>query len=171
MTPIGWLTFRSKPEDYGMLPDGEEVGVNGEGAELELKELQPGTARVVVPTADEVDCLEGRSGHSVDEQAEEEGAQLVQANRAEDPEEGAGSVIVAVDEESWTVDEALGTSAFWVLSVGNASVAATGTAYFFHLTDIVQSAGIEKSTLSLVFPLTAISTVVARLAGGAAIDL
>jgi len=84
----------------------------------------------------------------------------------EDEEEDEGGA----DELDWEVSEAIHTTAFWAVVVGNMSVGATGTAFFFHFVAIMEENSIAGLELDEFYFALAVSSVLARLFGGAALD-
>lgn len=98
MGPVGALFYRSKPEDHGLLPDAEFPAE----ASTDFQPLDGAEVEMVITTSGPADDVDRK-------------------------DEAGSDVPPALQEESWTVREALRTPAFWLLSLGNASVAATGT--------------------------------------------
>ena len=110
MAPLGYLLFRDKPEQFGLLPDGLQAG-----------------------------------------------------NATEQQD-------VAIQEENWTLPEALRSSLFWVVagSVGTLSMLTTGIV--FHLVSIFSDQGQSADTAAAVFIPLSITMALVNFGGGALAD-
>jgi len=104
MVPLGWIFFRHKPEEYGLVPDGE----------VQVKEV--------------------------------------------------------VIETNWTRSQALGSSAFWIISISLASIAMLTTGLFFHMISIFNDNQLKSSTVGMVYLIVALVTAIFTLGSGFLID-
>lgn len=110
MVPIGFVFFRNRPEEYGLLPDG------------------------LVPTSEEDD------------------------DRSKEV------------EEDWTLQEAMRTPIFWLLTSSIASVSMLSTGLFFHMVSIFQDNGLSTTIAAVVFVPIALTTALVNLGGGILAD-
>ncbi len=111
MLPVGILFYRSRPEDYGLLPDGAK-------------------------------------------QSEGDGRR--------DP--------ATFVEENWGRSEAVRTSAFWIISLGLASISMLGTGLQFHMVSIFEDGGLSASLAAGAFMSIAITNALVRIVSGVLID-
>ena len=68
--------------------------------------------------------------------------------------------------EDWTTGEALRTGAFWVFACARLSSALTGTAFWFHLKEVLSDAGLSENVQTSMYPFLAFSAVVGRFVSG-----
>lgn len=80
--------------------------------------------------------------------------------------DGAEVPTSAVDEKSWTVEEALRTAPFWVASGGMALLAMLVTGLFFHMVSIFEDNGLPAGVAASVYVPISIATALVNLAGG-----
>jgi MFS transporter, OFA family, oxalate/formate antiporter len=83
----------------------------------------------------------------------------------DDPDEV--SILV---EENWTRDEAIRTPAFWIFSLGIASIAMLVTGLNFHMVSIFDDAGLSAAAAAAVYLPIAITGSIVRLVSGALVD-
>ena len=117
MAPWGAIWYRGKPEVYGLLPDGETPGADGD------------------------------SGDDEEGGADDDGTALRTT-------------------ESWPAGEALRTFTFWAFAAAQFSMALTGTAFWFHLKEVLADAGLSDSVQKAMYPFMAVSAVLGRFVSG-----
>ena len=192
MLPIGLVFYRAAPEVFGLLPDGRKavaVSAVAEKAESEIelgaRHGAPGSSLLLARarTSNE----EAEAERAEEDDAEEERADLIHDGAADAGADGDGGAVgaktaapaaatsggvggSAVEGASFTASEALQTGAFWSIAAGTSLMAASATAYFFHMNAMCAEAGLSKGVVDSAYPLYAVASVVARLAGGWAID-
>lgn len=110
MVPIGLLFFRSRPEVFGLLPDGA-------------------TSKPTLVTS----------------QGE-------------------------IEEENWTSQEARGTAAFWIITIGLASISMLSTGLQFHMVSIFLDNNLSADAAAGVYVPLAMTTAVMTLASGILVD-
>jgi sugar phosphate permease len=77
----------------------------------------------------------------------------------------------ALDAEvHWTREEAVRTSAFWILSLGGACISMLGTGLHFHMVSIFEDAGLSASAAAAAFMPLAVTGAVIRVASGVLVD-
>jgi MFS family permease len=76
----------------------------------------------------------------------------------------------ALQEENWTLKEAMRTRAFWTLVIGLSSFSMLSTGLFFHMVSIFENRGLNPSVAASVFVPVALAAAVANLAGGVLTD-
>jgi MFS family permease len=196
MLPIGLVFYRAAPEVFGLLPDGRGAVAAREVArdadveiELGARHVAPesGQFRARARTSDEE---AGANDEAEGAKEEEEGADLICDGPADESVDGdidvgaacsanAPALVATTDAgvgdteaegASFTASEALRTGAFWSIAAGTSLMAASATAYFFHMNAMCAEAGLSKGVVDSAYPLYAVASVVARLAGGWAID-
>ena len=69
-----------------------------------------------------------------------------------------------------TAKEAFKTGAFWSNALSLCLIAATGTAFWFHLKGIMIDNNIDKTMMQSIYPVLAVSSVIGRLISGRMID-
>ena len=74
------------------------------------------------------------------------------------------------EEEHWTREEAVRTSAFWIISLGTACMSMLGTGLHFHMVSIFGDAGLSASAAAAAFMPLAVTGAVVRLASGVLVD-
>eukprot|EP00928_Gymnodinium_smaydae_P057213 TRINITY_DN40481_c0_g1_i1.p1 TRINITY_DN40481_c0_g1~~TRINITY_DN40481_c0_g1_i1.p1 ORF type:complete len:346 (+),score=34.01 TRINITY_DN40481_c0_g1_i1:37-1038(+) len=163
--PFGLVFIKQKPEAYGLLPDGEMMLSSVTSKNTQDEEDAP--LRAGMDTGrDDIDVLEQQT-----EVALEEGS----ADSSPHPAK-IGSPItetpsvreVTVDTNSdFTYAEALRTFGFWSMSAGAFTVAALGTALFFHL-DAIFAAYNEH--LHVIYLSSAFTAATTSLVSGYLID-
>ena len=72
--------------------------------------------------------------------------------------------------EEWTASEALRTPAFWVFAAARLSSSLTGTAFWFHLKEVLGEAGLSTNLQTSMYPFLAVSAVVGRFVSGYVAD-
>ena len=77
---------------------------------------------------------------------------------------------VPVVEESWTLDEAIRTPAFWIVALGLATVAMMTTGLMFHLVSIFRDNGLTDAVAAQAFLPIAVTTALITLGGGILVD-
>ncbi len=77
---------------------------------------------------------------------------------------------IGISEENWTLAEARRTPAFWVMSLGIASIAMLGTGLFFHMVSIFKDNGLDATTAAWVYVPIALTTAVVNVGGGVLVD-
>ena len=73
---------------------------------------------------------------------------------------------LSIDEESWTVTEAIRTPPFWAASIGLALLAMLGTGLFFHMVSIFKDNGLPASVAAAVYVPISVATALINLGGG-----
>ena len=73
-------------------------------------------------------------------------------------------------EENWPLSEAIRTPAFWILSLGSASIAMLTTGLLFHIVSIFADHALSPSAAAAAFAPIAVATAVLTLLGGTLID-
>jgi MFS transporter, OFA family, oxalate/formate antiporter len=111
MLPVGILFYRSRPEDYGLLPDGAKQS--------------EGDGRRDLP---------------------------------------------AIVEENWGRSEAVRTSAFWIISLGLASISMLGTGLQFHMVSIFEDRGLSAGLAAGAFMSIAVTNAIVRIISGVLVD-
>jgi len=111
MLPVGIFFYRSRPEDYGLLPDGAQQATG----------------------------------------------------------DGRGDVLTMI-EENWGRSEAVRTSAFWIISLGLASISMLGTGLQFHMVSIFEDRGLSAGLAAGAFMSIAITNALVRIVSGVLID-
>ena len=71
---------------------------------------------------------------------------------------------------SWEAARAIRSPAFICYSLADLVIAATGTAFFFHLRSFVEDANLSKTIVHGMYPMLAIVSIFGRLVSGYAID-
>lgn len=74
------------------------------------------------------------------------------------------------EEEHWTREEAVRTSAFWIVSLGSACISMLGTGLHFHMVSIFEDAGLSAGAAAAAFMPLAVTGAVVRLASGVLVD-
>lgn len=159
MAPLGGLFFRSKPEVYGMLPDGK-VGLsggdgsgNGSGDNIEMTRA--------IPDKDEKD----------DQFEEKKGLGDPQTPPDESDISTADSTISSTPlETNWSANEVFRSPAFWAFALPDFVIAGTGTAFWFHLRAAFGDMGVSNLVMQTIYPVMAIISVIGRLFSGWLID-
>jgi len=72
--------------------------------------------------------------------------------------------------EDWTAEEVFRSRAFYVFACSDLIIAGTGTAFYFHLRSVFEESGFSKATVSTLYPMLAVVSVVGRLFSGWLID-
>ncbi|MFK7846795.1 MAG: MFS transporter [Rhodothermales bacterium] len=111
MAPVGYIFFRDRPEQVGLLPDG----------------------------------------------------------RKEVVEESTSKTEVA-PEDNWTLKEAMGTAAFWVVAGSAGTISMITTGLIFHLVSIFNDQGLDANTAASVFVPLSITMAAVNLGGGILAD-
>lgn len=73
-------------------------------------------------------------------------------------------------EENWTLPEARGTVAFWVVGLGLASIAMLSTGLFFHMVSIFKDSGLAPDVAAWVYAPIAATTALVNLGSGLLVD-
>lgn len=89
---------------------------------------------------------------------------------AKSPTEDTPALGMAFVEENWASSEAIRTSAFWVISLGLASISMLGTGLQFHMVSIFEDGGLSASLAAGAFMSIAVTNAVIRITSGALID-
>ena len=76
----------------------------------------------------------------------------------------------SLEEEHWTRQEAVRTSAFWIVSLGLACISALGTGLHFHMVSVFADAGLSAGAAAAAFMPLAVTGALVRLAGGVLVD-
>ena len=93
-----------------------------------------------------------------------------QAPRESDDETPDGVTKGPVREVNWTLDDAIRTPVFWLVSLGVASKAMLSTGLFFHMVSIFDDNGLSTDAAAAVFLPIAITTAVVNLSSGVLAD-
>ena len=72
--------------------------------------------------------------------------------------------------EDWPASEALCTGAFWVFAAARLSTSLTGTAFWFHLKEVLADAGLGANLQTSMYPFLAVSAVAGRFVSGYVAD-
>ncbi len=76
----------------------------------------------------------------------------------------------SLEEENWTLSEALQTPAFWVVGLGIGSMALATTGLFFHMVSIFEDNGLAATVTARAFVPIAATTAIMTLCSGILID-
>ena len=71
-----------------------------------------------------------------------------------------------VEEESWTLQEAMRTRAFWIFIIGSMLFAMLSTGMFFHLVSIFNDRGLPAAVVATVYVPVSLASAAAYLVGG-----
>lgn len=84
----------------------------------------------------------------------------------------AGENLYAVEglEENWSVQEAMRTSAFWILAVGISSITMMMAGIFFHMVSIFNDAGFSATIAASVYVPISVTTALVTLGSGVIAD-
>jgi len=74
------------------------------------------------------------------------------------------------DAESWSVEEALRTPAFWVAALGLATLAMLVTGLFFHIISIFEDNGLSAAMAASVYVPISVATALVNVGGGYLVD-
>jgi len=99
-----------------------------------------------------------------------EGYFEIEDMEVEKAEERAGKDEEEETEIIWTTQQALCTWSFWSIALGTSEIAATGTAYWYHLPSVCMDAGLSIEVTTMLYPVSAVISVGVRLIGGYLID-
>jgi len=172
--PLGALFIRQKPETYGLLPDNEMLSdsataspvasVKAKQHQKQLKENERLPLKVTGagPAAKDEGgpCPESLGRSEEDAQSSPTGGETAASElTAEKP---SGPV-------DFTYSEAIRTLAFWSMTLGGFTIAALGTALFFHL-DAIFSTTLYSEHLNKIYLSSATVAAVANLASGYLIE-
>jgi MFS family permease len=146
MAPIGLLFFRGKPERYNLLPDGKHINASS----------SPDVGTVDIELMKQVDKKENLK-ESV-------------TNSTKDKETKITTTNSTIDETNWTAKEVFHSRSFWVFALSDLIIAATATAFFFHLRGAFRESGVSDEMLQSIYPTLAVVSVAGRLLSGWLID-
>ena len=136
MAPWGLFWYRDRPEVYGLKPDGEDPDSDVDGGDYDGTHVadEKGVNEVVATTTTNNNnnnssngnrgAVEGNDGEGSD--ADDDGEAL-RTTRA------------------WTAKEALRTPTFWAFAMCSLSMSLTGTAFWFHLKEVLADAELTDS--------------------------
>jgi len=85
-------------------------------------------------------------------------------------EPGATPTAPVVVEEHWTSAEAVRTRAFWVISLGLASIAMLSTGLIFHAVSIFQDGGLSAEVAAVAFVPLSLTSALVTLGSGVLVD-
>ena len=130
MVPLGGIFFRSKPEVYGLLPDGESSQGGGDSGSVEMvlephaegRDVHPEGKQPLSPV-DETVAPDDRGGDG-------------------DPESDSTSL-----ETNWEARQVFKSPAFWAFALPDLVIAGTGTAFWFHLRAAFVDMGVSAVVL------------------------
>mmetsp|Transcript_46657 Transcript_46657/g.73040 ORF Transcript_46657/g.73040 Transcript_46657/m.73040 type:complete len:374 (+) Transcript_46657:66-1187(+) len=74
------------------------------------------------------------------------------------------------DDSDWTAPEVFRSVAFWVFSLSDLIIAATGTAFFFHLRSVFKESGVSSAIEQSIYPTLAFVSIGGNLFSGWLID-
>ncbi|MBK35367.1 MAG: hypothetical protein CME26_07545 [Gemmatimonadetes bacterium] len=74
------------------------------------------------------------------------------------------------EEDNWTLDEAIRTRAFWLVSAGLSAMSALGTGMTFHFFSIFEDNGLSTAVIASIFVPIAATKAIVQLGGGFLID-
>lgn len=75
-----------------------------------------------------------------------------------------------LEEENWTLAEAIRTPAYWVFSLGLASISMLGTGLMFHIVSIFDDNGLSATLAASAFVPVALTTAFTTLGSGIIVD-
>ena len=82
----------------------------------------------------------------------------------------AKAEVVTVDAENWTAQEAMATSAFWIIALSIAASSMLGTGLTFHIVSIFQESGLTADLAAAIFLPMSITTSLMSIPFGWLID-
>ena len=77
---------------------------------------------------------------------------------------------IPLEEDNWTLDEAIRTPVFWLVSAGLSALSALGTGMTFHFFSIFSDNGLSTSVIASIFIPIAATRAIVQLGGGFLID-
>ena len=83
--------------------------------------------------------------------------------------DGSGDQL-PLEEDNWTLDEAIRTPAFWLVSAGLSAMSALGPGMTFHFFSIFADAGLSTAATASIFIPIAAARAIVQLGGGFLID-
>mmetsp|Transcript_20151 Transcript_20151/g.45664 ORF Transcript_20151/g.45664 Transcript_20151/m.45664 type:complete len:551 (-) Transcript_20151:155-1807(-) len=156
MAPFGWAFYRFQPEKYGMLPDGHILTTDPIcSSELDRTVCygsKDGTSNIT------------KNSHALPSPKLGENVPEKDQNRAVFNTEDDGTGLQTA--EDWDVKETLHNPTFWVFAISQLSQALTGTAFWFHLQEVLEEAGLSIEIRKAMYPFLAASSVLARIISG-----
>jgi sugar phosphate permease len=84
--------------------------------------------------------------------------------------EGDAQDALASVEENWTREEAIRTSAFWIISLAGATLSMLGTGLHFHMVSIISDAGLSAAAAAAAFMPISLTGALVRVASGVLVD-
>lgn len=156
MAPLGLLFFRDKPEQYGLLPDAKvKWVVDTTDNDKSLSYIESAAGEVERGSNDD-DILNNNT---------------TEVLSSEDKEEDTATLLDKEEDVDWTTEEVYRSRAFYAFAISDLIINGTGTAFWFHLHSTFQESGASETTISTLYPILAVVSVISRLFSGWLIDV
>ncbi len=162
MTTLGGCFYRGKPEQYGMLPDAEAVpSLAAVSVEMATVEMATGRGETIIRGGAVV------SSTMLDNDDDEEDDDAGEKDSSPDHTPTRATTTL---ETNWQARDVFRCPTFWAFALSDMIVAATGTAFWFHLRSAFGEAGVGQVIINTIYPLLAVVSVAGRLLSGWFID-
>ena len=165
MAPFGFLFYRNQPELYGLLPDGridvplDDDNINNNN---DFDDAMNKNENDDKKNSNNVSIAKNITNNNKNNNSEDDADD---SNNNNNNMTASTKIEIDVDAK-----EAFKTGAFWSNALSLGLVAATGTAFWFHLKGIMIDNNVDKTLMQSIYPVLAVSSVVGRLISGRMID-